>query len=107
MSLLVKNPERLPDLVLDLGVLDLPGNYHQHDAIKNSKINLGVLDQPQSLGYPLDFYQIQKLILVSWIFLKILLNLILNSSHLVISHPDHPDYPDSPRHKPDKLVETY
>ena len=24
MSLLVENPERLPDLVLDLGVLDLP-----------------------------------------------------------------------------------
>ena len=64
MSLLVENPERLPDLVLDLGVLDLPENLDQLGPIEKLKFNLDVLDLPEKL---------------------IFTNFILNPTHLVIS----------------------
>ena len=64
MSLLVENPERLPDLVLDLSVLDLPEKLDQLGPIDKLKFNLDVLDLPEKLSFA---------------------NFVLNPTHLVIS----------------------
>ena len=72
MSLLVKNPERLPDLVLNLSVLDLPRN--QSKRSKKSKEN-GMIKNPWKAKSFFLFWS-------TWC-------------------------KNLPRHKPDKLIETY
>ena len=48
MTLLVENPERLPDLVLDLCVLDFPENKRNFESCKFSK-NCSPSHEPDKL----------------------------------------------------------